>query len=56
MRKSYNYEVILIFFQLPVVYPDPDWDLWLDPDSIEYGFEKLPDGLELLFVYNNAEI
>ena len=28
MRKSYNY--------------DPDWDFWLDPDSIEYWSETLP--------------
>ena len=48
MRKSYNYEVILIFFQILLRNSlDPDWDFWLDPypdvdpDSIEYGSETL---------------
>ena len=32
-----RYEVILIFFQLVLrnsLDPDPDWDFWLDPDSM----------------------
>ena len=44
MRKSYNYEVVLIFFSYSVRNSlDPDWDFWLDlePDSIEYGSETL---------------
>ena len=29
--------------------PDPDWDFWLDPDSIEYGYETLLKWLPYLF-------
>ena len=59
MRKSYNYEVISNFcFQIVLrnsldpdldsriqglLDPDPDWDIWLDPDpdSTENGSETL---------------
>ena len=44
MRKSYNHEVILIFFLQIVLRNSLDPDFGLDPDSInnKYGSETLP--------------